>query len=42
MTGIDAPYEPPRRPDLALKPLDQSVAESVAAVLGLLGSVGKG
>jgi len=36
MTGIDAPYERPESPDLALRPLEQSVEESVAAVLGIL------
>ncbi len=36
MTGIDAPYERPESPDLALRPLKQSVEQSVAAVLGIL------
>ena len=36
MTGIDDPYEAPRSPDLHLKPLEQSVDESVAALLARL------
>jgi adenylyl-sulfate kinase len=36
-TGIDAPYEPPRCPDVELSP-GVSVAESVATVMGALGS----
>ena len=36
MTGIDDPYEAPERPELELLPLDQSVEDSVAAVLSLL------
>jgi len=36
MTGIDDPYEAPDRPELELRPLDQSVEESVAAVVSLL------
>jgi adenylyl-sulfate kinase len=38
MTGIDDPYEAPERPELVLRPLDQSVEESVAAVLAVLGA----
>lgn len=37
MTGIDDPYEAPRSPELHLKPLEQSVEESVAALLARLG-----
>jgi len=37
MTGIDDPYEAPRSPELHLKPLEQSVDESVAALLARLG-----
>ncbi len=36
LTGIDDPYEPPERPELELRPLDQGVADAVAAVMGLL------
>ena len=36
MTGIDDPYEAPRSPELHLKPLEQSVEESVAALLARL------
>ena len=36
MTGIDDPYEPPERPELELRPLEQAVPEAVAAVLALL------
>ena len=36
MTGIDAPYERPPHPDLALLPLEQNVEQSVAAVLAVL------
>jgi adenylyl-sulfate kinase len=38
MTGIDDPYEPPPRPELTLRPAEQSVNQSVAAVLGALGA----
>lgn len=37
MTGIDDPYEPPTRPELELRPLEQPVDECVAAVLSALG-----
>ncbi|MEK6229748.1 MAG: adenylyl-sulfate kinase [Actinomycetota bacterium] len=37
MTGIDDPYEAPRSPELHLKPLEQSVEESVAVLLARLG-----
>ena len=36
LTGIDAPYEPPERPELELRPLEQGVADAVAAVIALL------
>jgi adenylyl-sulfate kinase len=36
MTGIDDPYEPPERPELELRPLDQPVEQCVAAVLSAL------
>ena len=36
MTGIDDPYEAPERPELELRPLDQSVEDSVAAVLSAI------
>ena len=36
MTGIDDPYEAPERSELELRPLDQSVEDSVAAVLSLI------
>jgi adenylyl-sulfate kinase len=36
MTGIDDPYEAPERPELELRPLDQPVEQSVAAVLAVL------
>jgi bifunctional enzyme CysN/CysC len=36
MTGIDDPYEAPRSPELHIKPLEQSVDESVAALLARL------
>jgi bifunctional enzyme CysN/CysC len=36
MTGVDAPYERPQGPDLALRPLEQSVEQSAAAVLALV------
>jgi adenylyl-sulfate kinase len=36
MTGIDDPYEPPPDAELVLRPLDQSVEESAAAVLALV------
>jgi adenylyl-sulfate kinase len=36
MTGIDDPYEAPASAELTLRPLDQSVEDSVAAVLSLL------
>ncbi len=36
MTGIDAPYEAPTSAELTLEPLDQSVEDSVAAVLSLI------
>ena len=36
MTGIDDPYEAPRSPELHLKPLEQTVDESVATLLARL------
>ena len=38
LTGVDDPYEPPARPELELRPLEQGVPETVAAVLALLES----
>ena len=38
LTGIDAPYEPPERPELELRPAEQEVADAVAAVMALLES----
>jgi adenylylsulfate kinase len=35
-TGISAPYEPPAKPELALRTDRQSVEESVAAIVALL------
>jgi bifunctional enzyme CysN/CysC len=37
MTGIDDPYEAPSKPELVLRPAEQSIERSVAAVLALLG-----
>jgi adenylyl-sulfate kinase len=36
LTGVDAPYEPPERPELELRPLEHGVADAVAAVMALL------
>jgi len=36
MTGIDDPYEAPASPELELRPAEQPVDETVAAVLALL------
>jgi adenylyl-sulfate kinase len=38
MTGIDDPYEAPQRPELTLRPSEQSVEQAVAAVLAALGA----
>jgi bifunctional enzyme CysN/CysC len=38
LTGIDDPYQPPPRPELTLRPAEQSVDEGVAAVLAALGA----
>ncbi len=38
MTGIDDPYEAPERPELELRPVEQSVEQCVAAVLSALGA----
>lgn len=35
-TGVDDPYEAPARPELELRPVEQSVDAAVAAVLALL------
>jgi adenylyl-sulfate kinase len=40
LTGVDAPYERPSRPDLALRTGDTAVCESVAACLARLRSLG--
>ncbi|HEX2070467.1 MAG TPA: adenylyl-sulfate kinase [Thermoleophilaceae bacterium] len=37
MTGVDDPYEPPSRPELTLRPTEQSVEQSVADVLSAIG-----
>ena len=37
LTGVDDPYEPPQRPELELRPLEQGVADAVAAVISVLG-----
>ncbi|MGL5094653.1 MAG: adenylyl-sulfate kinase [Planctomycetia bacterium] len=39
-TGIDDPYEAPTKPELVLKPAEQSVEECVATLLGYLQSKG--
>ncbi len=39
-TGISAPYEPPERPELVLDTNRQSIAESVAQVIGYLDAKG--
>ncbi|WP_434975380.1 adenylyl-sulfate kinase [Streptomyces mesophilus] len=36
LTGVDDPYEEPESPDLRIEAHEQSVAESAAALLGLL------
>jgi bifunctional enzyme CysN/CysC len=36
MTGIDDPYEPPARPELTLRPAEQSVEQAVIAVIAAL------
>ncbi len=36
MTGVDAPYEAPREPDLALQPIDRSLDELVEALVAEL------
>ena len=36
MTGIDDPYEPPSRPELTLRPLEQSVEQAVTAVIAAI------
>jgi bifunctional enzyme CysN/CysC len=38
MTGIDDPYEPPSDPELTLRPAEQSVEQSAAAVVAALGA----
>jgi adenylyl-sulfate kinase len=38
MTGIDDPYEPPSRPELTLRPSEQSVDQAVAAVIAAIGA----
>ena len=38
MTGIDDPYEPPAAPELTLRPTEQSVEQSVAAVVAAIGA----
>jgi bifunctional enzyme CysN/CysC len=38
MTGIDDPYEAPERPELELRPAEQTVEQCVAAVLSALGA----
>ena len=36
LTGVDDPYEPPVRPEIELRPVEQRVDEAVAAVLAVL------
>jgi adenylylsulfate kinase-like enzyme len=38
MTGIDDPYEAPARPELTLRPAEQSVEQAVAAVIAAFGA----
>jgi adenylyl-sulfate kinase len=38
MTGIDDPYEAPAAPELTLRPSEQSVEQSVAAVVAAIGA----
>ncbi len=38
MTGIDDPYEPPPRPELVVRPAEQSVEQAAAAVVAALGA----
>lgn len=40
MTGLDAPYEPPQRPDLRLTPADGDVTAMARRVIELLESLG--
>ncbi|MER5891252.1 adenylyl-sulfate kinase, partial [Streptomyces sp. NPDC001941] len=40
LTGVDDPYEAPRRPDLRIESQDQSVEESAAALFALLSERG--
>jgi bifunctional enzyme CysN/CysC len=35
-TGVDAPYEPPRQPDLELRPCDEPVGEMVERLVAEL------
>jgi adenylyl-sulfate kinase len=38
MTGIDDPYEAPANPELTLRPAEQSIEQSVSAVIAALGA----
>jgi bifunctional enzyme CysN/CysC len=38
MTGIDDPYEPPPSPELTLRPAEQSIEQSVTAVVSAVGA----
>jgi adenylyl-sulfate kinase len=38
LTGVDDPYEPPERPELELRPVEQGVPDAVAAVMARLES----
>ena len=40
LTGVDAPYEPPPAPDAVVRTHEQSLEESVAQLLALLGDRG--
>jgi len=37
MTGIDDPYEPPARPELVVRPGEQTVEQAAAAVIAAIG-----
>ena len=36
-TGLDDPYEPPARPDLVVRPGEQSVEQAAAAIVAAIG-----
>ena len=39
MTGVDDPYEPPRRPYLTLRPLEQPFEDQIELLVGLVGDL---